>query len=418
MRDDRLYLGLDLGTSGARAVVIDAEGHGVATGKAALADFGANPRRPVVWLAAAEAAVAAALALLDATRIAAICVDGTSGTVLALDGGGAPIGDALMYDDASSDRATISAIERRAPAASAARGATSGLAKAAGLRARSPSRIAHQADWIAARFSGCLVADANNALKTGYDPVERAWPPWIAEVGFDISLLPEVKEPGAPVGRVTAEAAARFGFSPETLVVAGTTDGCASFLATGASESGEGVTALGTTLTLKLLSDRPVFAPEFGVYSHRLLGRWLAGGASNSGGGALLQHFTVAEIEALSATLRPETPTGLDYYPLARLGERFPISDPALPPRLSPRPDDPALFLQGLLEGVAAIEALGYRRLAELGAPPLKSVRSVGGGAPNAVWTRIRAARLGVPLLAANEHEAAYGAALLARAGA
>jgi len=418
MRDDRLFLGLDLGTSGARAVVIDAQGRSLSAAKAALADFGDNPRQPAVWLAAAEAAIDAALASIDRGRIAALSVDGTSGTMLALDAEGAPIGDALMYNDVSSDRAALEAIARFAPATSAAHGATSGLAKAAQLRARAPRTIAHQADRIAARFSGRIVTDENNALKTGYDPVDRRWPDWIAAIGFDLALLPQVKAPGDPVGRVTAEAAARFGLSPDALVVAGTTDGCASFLATGASAPGEGVTALGTTLTLKLMSDRPVFAPEYGVYSHRLLGRWLAGGASNTGGGALLAHFSAAEIADLSSRVNPSIPTGLDYYPLPCPGERFPIADPTLPPRIAPRPQDPARYLQGLFEGVAAIEALGYRRLAELGAPALKSVRSVGGGARNTAWTAIRAQNLGVPLLLAIEDEAAYGAALLARAGA
>jgi len=418
MRDDRLFLGLDLGTSGARAVVIDAQGRSLSAAKAALADFGDNPRQPAVWLAAAEAAIDAALASIDRGRIAALSVDGTSGTMLALDAEGAPIGDALMYNDVSSDRAALEAIARFAPATSAAHGATSGLAKAAQLRARAPRTIAHQADWIAARFSGRIVTDENNALKTGYDPVDRRWPDWIAAIGFDLALLPQVKAPGDPVGRVTAEAAARFGLSPDALVVAGTTDGCASFLATGASAPGEGVTALGTTLTLKLMSDRPVFAPEYGVYSHRLLGRWLAGGASNTGGGALLAHFSAAEIADLSSRVNPSIPTGLNYYPLPCPGERFPIADPTLPPRIAPRPQDPARYLQGLFEGVAAIEALGYRRLAELGAPALKSVRSVGGGARNTAWTAIRAQNLGVPLLLAIEDEAAYGAALLARAGA
>ena len=75
-------------------------------------------------------------------------------------------------------------------------------------------------------------------------------------------------------------------------VVAGTTDGCAAFLASGASEAGDGVTSLGTTLTLKLLSATPVFAPQFGVYSHRIGDQWLAGGASNSGGGVLASLFS------------------------------------------------------------------------------------------------------------------------------
>ena len=73
--------------------------------------------------------------------------------------------------------------------------------------------------------------------------------------------------------------------------------------------------------------------------------------ASNSGGAALLAHFSAAEIAELSTRLRPDIPTGLDYYPLPAPGERFPVRDPALPSRVAPRPDDPARFLQGLLEG-------------------------------------------------------------------
>jgi sugar (pentulose or hexulose) kinase len=74
-------------------------------------------------------------------------------------------------------------------------------------------------------------------------------------------------------------------------------------------------------------------------------------------------------------------------------------------------------FFQGLLEGMAEIEARGYRLLAELGAPYPVEVRTVGGGAQNEAWTRIRARRLGVPVVRAEHQEAAYGAALLALRG-
>jgi len=87
-------------------------------------------------------------------------------------------------------------------------------------------------------------------------------------------------------------------------------------------------------------------------------------------------------------------------------------------PRLTPRPADDATFLHALFEGVAGVEALAYRRLSELGAPPLRSVRSVGGGAANPVWSRIRARRLGVAMPAPLSDEAAYGTALLAMRGA
>ncbi len=106
-------------------------------------------------------------------------------------------------------------------------------------------------------------------------------------------------------------------------IVAGTTDGCAAFLASGASEPGDGVTSLGTTLTLKLLSATPVFAPQFGIYSHRIGDQWLAGGASNTGGAAIAKYFSREEIARLTPLLDPDHPTGLDFYPLASPASAF-----------------------------------------------------------------------------------------------
>src|SRR5690606_715615 len=113
----------------------------------------------------------------------------------------------------------------------------------------------------------------------------------------------------------------------------------------------------------------------------------------------------------------PDRPTGLSYYPLLRPGERFPISDPNLEPVLTPRPDDPAIFFQAILEGIAEVEAEGFRRLKHLGAPAVTSVRTVGGGAVNRKWQRIRSARLGVPILPSKSVEAAFGVARLALRG-
>lgn len=414
-----LFVGIDLGTSGARAAIVDAAGRIVAQGAARLDRFGTDHRDPAIWPAAVDAALAAALQAADRSRIRAIAVDGTSGTVLAVDTAGRPLAPPLMYNDAVEEGEVLAAVERHAPPASAAHGRTSGLAKAMVL-ARTPgtARVLHQADWIAGRLRGVFdTTDENNALKTGYDPVAGGWPDWIAATGMPVELLPHVVPAGAALGRIGIEAAATYGLPPNTTIVAGTTDGCASFLATGADAAGDGVTALGTTLTVKLLSDRPVFAPEYGIYSHRIGGRWLAGGASNSGGNALGVFFAPEEIRRLIEAADPERDTGLDYYPLARPGERFPVNDPDFPPRVTPRPPDDTLFLQGLLEGIAGIEALAYRRLAELGAPAVRSVRSVGGGAANVVWTRIRERRLGVPMASALSTEAAYGTALLARNG-
>jgi sugar (pentulose or hexulose) kinase len=197
----------------------------------------------------------------------------------------------------------------------------------------------------------------------------------------------------------------------------GTTDSIAAFIAAGASQPGEAVTSLGTTLVLKLLSEKRVDDAASGVYSHRFGKLWLAGGASNTGGGVLKQFFNDEELVRFSAKIDTDSPSGLDYYPLLKPGERFPINDPNLDPRLEPRPQDEATFLHGLLEGIARIEALGYKKLEELGVSPLKRIITAGGGAKNEIWRRIREKLLGVPVSAATHSEAAIGAAQLARLG-
>ena len=118
----------------------------------------------------------------------------------------------------------------------------------------------HQADWISGLFSGRFdVTDENNALKTGYDPVARCWPDWVERAGMLPDRLPNVVEPGTITGNILHNRAAEFGLPANTMIVAGTTDGCAAFLAAGASKLGEAVTSLGSTLVLKFLCDRPCF---------------------------------------------------------------------------------------------------------------------------------------------------------------
>lgn len=417
--ENALAIGIDLGTSGARAVAMTPSFDIVAQGAARLAEFGSDPRDPAIWWKAVERALMQALAGIDRASVHAIAVDATSGTLLPVAAGGEPLATPLMYNDRVEDDALLARIRAVIPAESGAHGATSGLAKA--LRFQSVPgvvKVLHQADWITGRLAGHFgTSDENNALKTGYDPVERLWPEWIAATGLDMNLLPRVVAPGAPVEAIAPDMARAFGLGDEVVIIAGTTDGCASFLATGADRPGDGVTALGSTLTLKLLCDRPIFAPDYGVYSHRINGMWLAGGASNSGGKVLSHFFPGDEIVRLSAAIDPAVSTGLDFYPLLEPGERFPVFDPTFPPRLEPRPASDADFLKAMFEGMAAIERQGFVRLAELGADPLRSVRSVGGGAANAQWSAIRQRELQVPLLSARSTEAAAGAARLALGG-
>lgn len=419
-RNDALVVGIDIGTSGARAVAMTPDGAIVASDAARLSAFSDDHRDPVGWWKAVQAALGGVLAAIDRGAIRAISVDGTSGTMLPVAADGAPLARPMMYNDPVGDAAILAAIAAHAPKESAAHGATSGLAKVLTFQSLpGVFRIIHQADWLAGHFTGLYdVSDENNALKTGYDPVARCWPEWIEKTGARTGFLPEVLAAGEPVATISPSAAEALGLSREVVVVAGTTDGCASFLATGADRPGDGVTALGTTLTVKLLSDRPLFAPEYGLYSHRIGDMWLAGGASNTGGVVLAEHFSAEEIEALSARIDPAGDTGLDYYPLTKPGERFPIADPNLEPRLTPRPQDDAIFLKAIFEGIAGIESLAYRRLTALGGPKLGSIRTVGGGAKNAAWSAIRARKLGVPFLTVRSEEAAAGTARLALMGA
>lgn len=417
-----LYLGIDVGTSGVRGIAIDDDGAIVAQASrpmpAPVPENGVLAQDPDVWWRAVEAVLTESGSTVPG-RIVSLAVDGTSGTLLLADEEGRPLAPGRMYNDASG-AALAPRIKEVAPPKSGAHGATSPLARLLLLQPDHPQarHALHQADWIAGRLTGRMgVSDENNALKLGYDPVRREWPAWLDALGVRRELLPKVQAPGTPIGPVLPELAERFGLSLGSRVVAGTTDGCASFLATGADEIGDGVTALGSTLTIKMLADRPVFAPAYGVYSHRLGDRWLVGGASNTGGKALLRFLTVERMAELTPLLRLDQPTGLHWHPLPGQGERFPVADPDMTFDPEPLPDDELTLFQGLLEGIAQVEARAYALLRKLGGPPLRSVRTVGGGAANPGWTAIRANLLRVPMLPAISTEAAYGSARLARQG-
>lgn len=372
---------------------------------------------PEVWWRALKTALQALWRQVDGAAVRCVAIDGTSATLLATDAGGRPLGPALMYDDTRA-RAAAEAVAAVAPPESPARGPGSSLAKLIYLMEQYPQarRALHQADWLAGRLCGRFgFSDENNCLKLGYDAQRRRWPAWMERLPVAPALLPKVLPPGTLLGSIDAAVAAELGLSPSTRVATGTTDSTAAFLATGAREPGEAVTSLGSTLVLKIVAERPLFCAAHGVYSQRLGDLWLAGGASNSGGAALLQYFTADELQQLTPRLHPEAPTGLDYYPLPHSGERFPVNDPDLAPRLEPRPRDRLSFLQGMLEGMARIEARGYRVLEQLGAPALTSVRTVGGGAANPAWRQIRERLLQVPLIEPRHNQTAYGAALLAK---
>lgn len=422
VRKDKLHIGIDLGTTGCRAIAVDDTGkvHGEMS-----APIPTPPRNedevtqdPTVWWKAVTGCLQNLLKQFDPQRVQAIAVDGTSGTLLLCDAKGGPVTPAIMYND----RRAVQQAKHIASLAgnhSGAHGAGSALAKLLWLHDKKLDKRArhalHQADWISGKLTGQFGhSDYNNCLKLGFDAEKNDWPKWFGKLGFDSALLPEVHAPGESLGTLSADIAKTFGLPANVEVLAGTTDGVASFLAAGPTEPGHGVTALGTTLVLKLLSEKPVFSLEHGVYSHRLGNFWLAGGASNSGGAVLLQYFKVEQMREMTPLLDPESVTGLDYYPLPDIGERFPINNPEMAPRLEPLPGNSITFFQGMLEGIARIEAEGYQLLGKLGAPALSKVFTTGGGSQNPAWTRIREKILRVKMEKPRSGHAAYGSALLA----
>jgi sugar (pentulose or hexulose) kinase len=411
-------LGIDFGTSGARSIVIDP--HKTIVAESRVSFIQQDRGCPHAWRSALEDLLAA---LPDRVRscLERIAINGTSGTVLLCNEQGQPVTDPLLYDD-DRGQAVKAQLQELAPGDHLVQSSTSSLAKLLwwqreGLwdNAAPPPgwQLLHQADWLAMQLHGQRgVSDYHNALKLGYDVERLCYPQWLNQSHF-VSLLPPVLTPGAPIAPVQPIVADRWGIPRTCQICTGTTDSIAAFLASGVTQTGEAVTSLGSTLVLKLLSDRFVQDLNLGIYSHRLGSRWLVGGASNTGGAVLSHFFTPAALAALSEQIDPAVPSGLEYYPLLKPGDRFPLNDPHLAPCLEPRPADPRLFLQGLLEGIARIEAQGYQCLSDRGAPPVQRVYTAGGGAQNGTWTKIRARLLGVPVLTSAQSEAAYGTALL-----
>src|SRR5919199_2339937 len=418
------YLGIDFGTSGARAVVINAEGVIQCQTQYPFAEkLGRDTAILASTIAQWEKALYSLIQEIPQKirrEIRAIAIDGTSSTVLLCNATGQPITEPLMYND---DRGVevMETLRAIAPPNHTVLSATSSLAKLLWFIQNSKSKIhnnsyfLHQADWLAFLLHGQLgISDYHNALKLGYDPEQLCYPSWMEQLP-ETPALPQVLAPGIPVGEVTAEPSRRLGLPRDCVVCTGTTDSIAAFLASGAQSPGEAVTSLGSTLVLKLLSYTRVDDSRYGIYSHRFGDLWLVGGASNTGGAVLRHFFSDVELERLSGQIDPHKQSPLDYYPLLKAGDRFPINDPNLPPRLEPRPADSVEFLHGLLEGIARIEARGYQLLQQLGATELTRVYTAGGGAKNPAWTAIRERHLQVPVLPSIHTAAAYGTALLAR---
>jgi len=432
-----IVIGVDVGTQGARALALSEDGAALAQAQQAFADQGA-PELPAGWHEQDPrdwwVAVAACLRSVTQTlgprvaEISGLAISATSGTVCALDDEGEPLLPALMYDDARA-RAEVADTAHAIAALEAALGyrvnASFGLPKLVWLARHRPqvmSRaryLAHAGDFLA----GCLtdvydVTDETQALKTGYDLLQRRWPDAIERaLGVPLVKLPQVVRAGALIGQVTAAAADATGLPVGARVFAGVTDGCAGQFAAGSAAPGQWVTTLGTTLVIKGVTEAPIADPAGRVYSHRHPdGYWLPGAASNVGGAALARHFAQRDLAALDRAAAQVSPSGLLIYPLVGRGERFPFVRPDATGFLLGDVSDEARLYAGYLEGIAYTERLAYDVLDSLGATSGASIATCGGATRSAIWLQMRADILGRELTITEYPEPAYGAALVAAA--
>ena len=266
------------------------------------------------------------------------------------------------------------------------------------------------------------MTDHNNALKLGFDPAgEGSYPSWLSSAPYASTLPTRVLAPGTRAGTV-ASAEARSRLPEGCVVVAGTTDSVAAFVAARCTSPGTASRPWAPSLALKMVSRTRVDDSAKGVYSHRLCGDWLVGGASNLGGWLLRSHFTDDELATLTERMDVERWTRTRktlprLFPGRAHGVRLTVEEASA--ALQPRPDDDVAFLRAILESIAGVEARSYAALVDMGAshPPAR-VFTAGGGAKNKKWSRVRSRAMGgVPVDKSPYAEAAYGAALLARMG-
>jgi sugar (pentulose or hexulose) kinase len=456
------FLGLDVGTQGARALLcsapedalskgLDRQGRVVAQAAQAFSTEtvlsnlppGHAEQMPQGWWQAAVACLRQVAASVRPETIGALSITSTSGTLCLLDSAGEPLMPALMYNDA---RANEEADQVQSVGADLADrlgyrfNSSFALAKLVWLAQHRPQvldrarYIAHAADFIVGRLCGVYnITDYSNALKTGYDLSPRAegdiadhWPSFLEDkLHLPVDKLPRVVAPGQVIGGLTDDASRLTGLQPGTPVVAGMTDGCAGQIAAGAVAPGDWNSTLGTTLVIKGVTQNLLRDPQGRIYSHRHPdGYWLPGGASNVGGEILASLFPGADLAALDRQAAERIPTPLISYPLARRGERFPFVRPdaqafALPycqeegEAESAAPPDTGTRYAAQLEGVAYVERLAYEMLESLGGTVGPVIR-VAGGARSDIWLAIRASVLNRELLCPAETGAAMGAAVLA----
>lgn len=433
-----LLLGIDIGTTATKAILLDPSRGLVGEAERPATLHSDHPgwaeEDPAEWW---SNVASLCRDLAGGRDIAAIGVSGMVPCVILHDRTGRPIRRSIQQNDA---RAGVQIEELRAALPDARVLERTGSAitqQSVGptllwLQRHEPEAwartrtIAGSYDTIVRLLTGERSVEANWALESGlYDLETGTWAPDIcAASSLDPDLLPPIRRPDEIVGRVTAAAAAETGLATGTPVVAGSADHVASAFSAGLSREGDLLVKLGGAGDILLTTARPIVDARLFLDFHLVPGLYLPNGCM-AASGSFIRWFQnrLAGGESL-ATLDAEAEAagpgagGVVALPYM-LGEKTPIHDPEARGAfvgLTLATERGHLF-RAVLEGIA----FGFRHhvdvFAELGQVPSR-VRVTNGGAQSRVWKQVTADVLGLPLETLRSHPgSALGAAFAAGMG-
>ena len=442
------FLGMDIGTGGTRAVLVDATGKVIASTASEHAPFrsistGWAEQDPADWDRAAQESIRAVLAASGQPASAIACVGLTGqmhGAVL-LDAAGAVLRPALIWCDTRSapqcdwlhqtlGRARLIELTCNPALPNFT------LTKLLWVRDNEPeifARVAHllcPKDYVRFCLSGTYAMDVQEASGTLLlDVAHRRWSKEVAQVaGVPLAWLPELFESQEICARISVETAARTGLLAGTPIVAGAGDQGAGAVGMGILKPGSVSATIGTSGVVFAATDRPVHDPDgrLHTFCHAVPGRWHVMGVTQAAGLSLRWYRDTfrpgTSYDALSQ-LAAQIPAGSDglFWAPYLMGERAPHLDPEARAAFVglTAAHGQAHLTRAVLEGVTYSLRDTFTLFAELGIPVRGRVRLGGGGARSALWRQMQADVYGHPVeILTAEEGGAFGAALLAGVGA
>jgi xylulokinase len=443
----RYFLGIDVSTTGAKALLIDEKGRVAASATTALTLQTPKPlwseQDPHEWWKGTAASIRKTLADAGAKgeEVAAVGLTGQMHGLVLLDGQRNVLRPAILWNDQRTG-AECAEIERRVGKAQLIREvgnvALTGFTapKILWVRNHEPAIYAKAKlvllpkDYVRLRLTGEAAMDkADGSGTILFELAARTWSKLVLEkLDIPAAWLPPTFEGPDVTGKVTSEAAAETGLKAGTPVMAGGGDQAAGAVGTGAVRPGVVSLTLGTSGVVFATTDAPLVEPEgrLHAFCHAMPGRWHFMGVTLSAAGSLQWfHDTLTPKESFGdivaeAEQAPAGSEGLLFLPYLS-GERTPYPDPLARGSfvgLTVR-HRRAHLTRAVLEGVAYSMKDCFSLLQGAGLGAVKEVRIAGGGAKGPLWRKIVASALGLPMVTVNSTEgAAYGAALLGGVGA